>query len=132
MVNGLADVAGVDPALLRMFSKRRETIEDRMAERGLTSAKAAEISALDTRRAKPERLEHIDELRDRWRTEAAEAGWTPQHLTDASTALATPDHPSRSAVATPDHRPASVVFRSERNPDLDPVDRVGEVFDAMS
>ena len=132
VVNGLADIAGIDPALLRMFSKRRETIEDRMAEWGLTSAKAAEISALDTRRAKPERLEHIDELRDRWRTESAEAGWTLQHLADACAALATPDHPPELGLATPDHAPTSLAVRFERNPDHDLDDRVGEVFDAMS
>ena len=116
VVNGLADIAGIDPGLLRMFSKRRETIEDRMAEWGLTSAKAAEISALDTRRAKPERLEHIDELRERWRTEAAEAGWTPQHLTDACSALASPDRPSTSTVATRDHRSTLTVVIADHAP----------------
>ena len=139
VVNGLGDIAGIDPGLCRMFSKRRETIEDRMAEWGLSSAKAAEISALDTRRAKPERLEHIDELRDRWRTEAAEAGWTPQHLTDACAGLVTPDHPSKLTVVTPDHAPISVVGSdrlSDRKSDHDHdhrlEDRVGEVFEVMS
>ena len=135
VVNGLADISGIDHGLCRLFSKRLATIEDRMAEWGLTSAKAAEISALDTRRAKPERVEHIDELRDRWRTEADEAGWTPQHLADACERLATPDHLSTSALATPDHA-AIPVFRSERKSDQDPDDRleerVGAVFDAMS
>jgi conjugative relaxase-like TrwC/TraI family protein len=76
VVNGLADIEGIDAEVRDMFSKRRSAIEDRMAEWGLTSARAAEVSALDTRQAKSGRVEHTDELRDRWRAEAAEVGWT--------------------------------------------------------
>ena len=52
VVNGLADIEGIDAEVRELFSKRRSAIEDRMAEWGLTSAKAAEVSALDTRQAK--------------------------------------------------------------------------------
>ncbi len=121
VVNGLADIAGIDPGLCRTFSKRRGTIEDRMAEWGLTSANAAEIAALDTRRAKPERLELTEELRERWRGEAAEAGWRPQHLAAACAAVASPDQASTSALVSPEH-----------DPDHHLDDRVGQVFDAMS
>ena len=50
--DGLADVAGVDPELIGLFSKRREQIERTMAEWGLSSARAAQLSTLLTRRAK--------------------------------------------------------------------------------
>ncbi len=63
VINGLADIEGIEPGLRRTFSKRREAIEDRLAEWGLSSAKAAEVSALDTRKAKPDSVEHIDDLR---------------------------------------------------------------------
>ena len=39
----------------RHFSKRRVQIEAAMGERGTTSAKAAEVAALDTRKAKEAR-----------------------------------------------------------------------------
>lgn len=48
----LFEVRGVDKALVAEFSKRREAIEHAMTARGHTSAKAAEIAALDTRHAK--------------------------------------------------------------------------------
>ena len=58
VVNGLADIAGIDDDIRRVFSKRRQAIEDRMAEWGHTSAEAAEVSALDTRRPKAGPVEH--------------------------------------------------------------------------
>lgn len=68
--DGLADIAGVDEDLIDMFSKRREQIELTMAEWGLTSAKAAQISTLETRKAKVVRPERLSDQIDRWRAEA--------------------------------------------------------------
>jgi conjugative relaxase-like TrwC/TraI family protein len=47
--NGLADIDGINPELITAFSKRREQIEAKLAEWGLTSAKAAQVSTLETR-----------------------------------------------------------------------------------
>ncbi len=100
VVNGLADIEGIDAEVRELFSKRRSAIEDRMAEWGLTSARAAEVSALDTRQAKTGRVEHTDELRDRWRTEAAEIGWTQRDLLGACPAVLTGQHHSTAAAFT--------------------------------
>jgi conjugative relaxase-like TrwC/TraI family protein len=104
VVNGLADIEGIDAEVRELFSKRRSAIEDRMAEWGLTSAKAAEVSALDTRQAKSGRVERTDELRDRWRAEAAEIGWTQHDLLAACplASMVTPDHNAQRAVVRDD------------------------------
>jgi len=72
--DGLADIAGIDQDLIELFSKRREQIEATMAEWGLTSAKAAQVSTLETRRAKPVVSEPVSEQIDRWRAEASTVG----------------------------------------------------------
>ena len=54
--NGIADVAGVEPAVRRAFSRRRVEIEAEMARRGVTSAGAAQVVTLATRRAKDYRV----------------------------------------------------------------------------
>ncbi|CAN5398901.1 MobF family relaxase [soil metagenome] len=72
--DGLADIAGVDQDLIDLFSKRREQIEATMAEWGLTSAKAAQVSTLETRRAKAVESEPVSEQVDRWRAEALTIG----------------------------------------------------------
>ncbi|HKY17254.1 MAG TPA: MobF family relaxase [Microthrixaceae bacterium] len=74
--NGLADIAGVTTEVIDLFSKRREQIEAQMAEWGLTSAKAAQVSTLVTRRAKGPQPERTEELRRRWIDEAETVGWT--------------------------------------------------------
>jgi conjugative relaxase-like TrwC/TraI family protein len=50
--NGLAEVAGVTPEVLREFSRRRIEIEQRLDDRGQSSARAAQVATLDTRQAK--------------------------------------------------------------------------------
>jgi conjugative relaxase-like TrwC/TraI family protein len=109
VVNGLADIEGIDAEVRDLFSKRRNAIEDRMAEWGLTSAKAAEVSALDTRQAKSGRVEHTDELRDRWRAEAAEIGWTQHDLLAVcpSAPMVRADHGTERSLVIPDHLVAS-------------------------
>ena len=78
--DGLADIKGVDPELIALFSKRREQIERTMAEWGLTSAKAAQISTLETRRAKVVSPERLSDHTARWRSEALTIGVDPAGL----------------------------------------------------
>ena len=49
--NGIADIAGVSPQVLRAFSRRRAEIEAELERRGATSAGGAQVAALATRRA---------------------------------------------------------------------------------
>jgi len=72
--DGLADIEGVDPELIGLFSKRREQIERTMAEWGLTSARAAQVSTLETRRAKVVSPERLSDHTARWRSEALTIG----------------------------------------------------------
>lgn len=85
--DGLADVAGIDEDLIDLFSKRREQIELTMAEWGLTSAKAAQISTLETRAAKTVSPERTSDQQARWRTEALTIG-----VDSADLALVMADH----------------------------------------
>lgn len=71
---GTADIAGVDPALIDLFSKRRAAIEAELAEWGLSSAAAAQVATLNTREVKSDAQESEAVQRARWRTEAAAAG----------------------------------------------------------
>ncbi len=70
IVNGIADIEGLTKPVLRAFSTRREDIEHRMAALGTTSARGAEIAALDTRAAKDHTLNYAD-LVDDWAHRAA-------------------------------------------------------------
>jgi len=69
-------VAGVPTDLIKEWSKRRQQIESVLAESGATSARAAEVAALDTRKKK----ENIpsNELQARWQQEAAEHRLLPE------------------------------------------------------
>ena len=64
----------------RYFSKRRVQIEIAMAERGTTSAKAAELAALDTRKEKE--AASPTTLRARGREEARDLGVTAETLAE--------------------------------------------------
>ena len=59
--------------MLRAFSTRRGEIEAALAKRGASSARAAEIAALDTRKAKDYGISAVAMI-ERWRTQAAELG----------------------------------------------------------
>jgi conjugative relaxase-like TrwC/TraI family protein len=119
VVNGLADIDGIDAEVRELFSKRRSAIEDRMAEWGLTSANAAEVSALDTRQAKSGRVEHTDELRDRWRAETAGIGWTQRDLLAAcpSASMVSSDHSGERSVVRGDHDTERAVVRADQPSD---------------
>ena len=79
IVNGIADLDGIDKPVLRAFSTRREDIEHRMAALGTTTARGAEIAALDTRAAKDHTLNYND-LVDEWTQRAADHDVSPAAL----------------------------------------------------
>ena len=70
--NGLGELRDVPKTILRAFSKRRGDIEAAMDQRGFTSSKAAEKSALATRQRKPVGTTPADLLRERWSEQLAE------------------------------------------------------------
>ncbi|MGD0255919.1 MAG: MobF family relaxase, partial [Acidimicrobiales bacterium] len=70
--NGLGELQDVPKTILRAFSKRRVDIEAAMDQRGFTSSKAAEKSALATRQRKPAGTTPADLLREGWLEQLAE------------------------------------------------------------
>ena len=77
--NGIADVAGVPPAVLRAFSRRRVEIEAELARRGTRSAAAAQVATLETRRRKDYRVTP-EQLVPEWRQRAASLGLGPERV----------------------------------------------------
>jgi conjugative relaxase-like TrwC/TraI family protein len=77
--NGIADIAGVQPTVLRGFSRRRADIEAELERRGATSAAAAQIAALQTRRGKDYGVTP-EQLVPEWRARARELGLDPERL----------------------------------------------------
>src|SRR3954468_19024957 len=71
--NGIADVDCMPAAVLRAFSRRRADIEAELERRGATSAGAAQVAALATRRAKDYGVSP-EQLVPEWRQRAAELG----------------------------------------------------------
>lgn len=67
------EVKGVSKALIEEFSTRRHEIEKALAAKGVSSSRAAEVAALDTRTTKA----HIprEELIARWGAVGEEKGW---------------------------------------------------------
>jgi conjugative relaxase-like TrwC/TraI family protein len=76
VVNGVADIDGVDRQLIETFSRRRTQIIELMAARGESSAAAAQTATLATRQAKGERRSEA-ELREGWTHRARQAGVRP-------------------------------------------------------
>jgi conjugative relaxase-like TrwC/TraI family protein len=76
-VDGLAELRGFDPRLLRAFSQRRSQIEHELA--GRSSWRASQAAAL---RDRPRKLEphSLGELEAAWRQRASEHGLSPRGL----------------------------------------------------
>jgi conjugative relaxase-like TrwC/TraI family protein len=83
--NGQAEISGLPVGLLRLFSKRRAQIEAQLELVGLDSPAAAQAATLSTRPGKPDLHGDGDGaghdesgvgLQERWRAEAAAAGFT--------------------------------------------------------
>lgn len=71
VVNGIADIVGFAPGVLRGFSRRRQEIEAHLAARGLTGGRAAQVAAYATRTPKDETAR---DLPREWQTRAAGLG----------------------------------------------------------
>jgi conjugative relaxase-like TrwC/TraI family protein len=92
--NGLGELRDVPKTILRAFSKRRADIEAAMGQRGFTSSKAAEKSALATRQRKPAGTTPANLLREGWLEQLAEielsdgqSGTRPAGVDDLNAAL---------------------------------------------
>jgi Ti-type conjugative transfer relaxase TraA len=73
VVHGSADVEGVARRVVEHFSQRRAEILELMAARGESSARAAQVATLETRRRKEYGVP-VYRLREQWRARAAEHG----------------------------------------------------------
>ena len=71
-------LAGVPESVEKEFSRRRAQIEERLAETGYSSAKAAAVAATQTRKSKE--LTTRDELFADWETRAAAHGFTRESV----------------------------------------------------
>jgi len=74
-------LAGSNQDLEKHYSKRREAIKEALSEKGLSSAKAAEMAALDTREAKD--VLPRSELFQQWQNEAQEHNFSFESLQNA-------------------------------------------------
>ncbi|MDP8928502.1 MAG: relaxase domain-containing protein, partial [Actinomycetota bacterium] len=79
VVNGHADIVGVDRKLIDAFSQRRRAILAQLEERGESSAKAAQVAALTTRDSKGLQPTEL-ELRDGWARRARALGYDPADI----------------------------------------------------
>ncbi len=77
--NGYADLVGIERTAIDHFSQRRAEIVEAMAERGTTSAAAAEVAAYRTRDAKDYGVDP-DTQRSEWIARAAEFNLTPDSI----------------------------------------------------
>ena len=73
VVHGTADVEGVSRRVVEHFSQRRAEILELMGSRGESSARAAQVATLESRRRKEYGVP-VDRLREQWRARAAEHG----------------------------------------------------------
>ena len=72
--HGYAEIVGVPKTVLALFATRSDEIKQEMAARGVTSARAAQYAALQTRRAKDHDLDPAF-LSRRWAEQAAAVGF---------------------------------------------------------
>jgi conjugative relaxase-like TrwC/TraI family protein len=72
--NGYAEAEGVPRAVIKAFSKRRDEIEEVIAESGYTSARAHQAATLATRKAKEYGTDALT-LEESWRQEAMDLGF---------------------------------------------------------
>jgi len=79
VVNGYADLAEIGRPVIDHFSQRRAEIVAAMAERGTSSAAAAEVAAYRTRDKKDYAVDP-DTQRQEWVTRAAEFDLTPESI----------------------------------------------------
>ena len=79
VVRGTAEIKGISAEVIRAFSRRRIQILARMTDRGQSSARAAQVATLDTRRAKDHEVRPAGLLPE-WRSRAAALGLGPETI----------------------------------------------------
>jgi conjugative relaxase-like TrwC/TraI family protein len=75
---GVAEIEGVPAGLRRMFSSRRQAIEEHLEAHGQSGARAAQIALFATRPVKTG-VSEVD-LRRRWTRQARKAGFVPARI----------------------------------------------------
>ncbi len=81
VTNGVAPIEGIPRRAIDAFSTRRAEILEHLDAVGASSAKAAQIATLQTRRAK-EHQPDLDAIQAEWRTRAIANGLDPDRLGD--------------------------------------------------
>ena len=98
---GSAEVRGVSSRVIRAFSRRRAEIEGAMELHGSRGRDAAQVAALDTRRAK-DRTRRPEELAPEWRMRAERLGLRPERISHRHVMPDVPDWATVfAALATP-------------------------------
>jgi len=77
--NGIADLVGIDEDVRDQFSDRRREITEHLDQVGFRSARAAQIAALETRRAKDPSVD-ATAMSEVWAAKAAVIGFDPATL----------------------------------------------------
>ena len=77
--NGWGEIVGVPEHVIHAFSKRRDEIEEMVAEAGYSSARAHQAATLATRRSKEYGVD-AETLEGRWRAEAEGLGFGPEQV----------------------------------------------------
>jgi conjugative relaxase-like TrwC/TraI family protein len=78
---GIADIKGIPKMTLRAFSRRRAEIQAHMAERGETTARAAQVATYATRKPKDASAD-VEGLLPEWRERARTLGLDEDSLAD--------------------------------------------------
>lgn len=73
-VKGIADISGIDPAVLEHFSQRSREIAEHLEHSGGRSRRAREIATLESRRGKVRDIP-ADRMHEEWRARAQEHGF---------------------------------------------------------
>lgn len=107
-------IAGVPNSLCGEWSKRREQIEAALAEAGTSGAKASEIAALGSRKAKVADQDPVA-LRARWSEEAAAHGLTAEVIAARALAPEQATVPVNTVKAQPEEEAASIYDKLTRN-----------------
>ena len=76
--HGLFEIQGVDNKFIKLFSKRRQQIENKMQQKGVAGPIASQVATLDTRESK--RNIGIEEAEQIWQKEILDAGLDQQEL----------------------------------------------------
>ncbi len=97
---GMADIRGIDRSVVRVFSRRRQEIEARLADEGLSGPRVARVAQLATRSGKDLNAS-FETLVGEWRARAEASGLGRRELAAAMTG--TPRSvPTEQGIATED------------------------------